>query len=72
MLAQDAVRSGSSVLECAFMLDYELEWGKWHRSKDRREGNNPFGSFMMNKKWTLEEEFNNHILRFQQVTVISM
>ena len=24
-------------------------------------------SFMMNKKWTLEEEFNNHMLRFQQV-----
>ena len=23
----------------------------------------------MNKKWTLEEEFNNHMLRFQQVTV---
>ena len=26
---------------------------------------------MMNKKWTLEEEFNNHMLRFQQVTVSS-
>ena len=24
---------------------------------------------MLNKKWNLEEEFNNHMLRFQQVTV---
>ena len=69
MLAQDAVRSGSSVVEAAFMYDYELEWGKWHRSKNRKAGDNPFTSFMMNKKWTLEEEFNNHMMRFQQVTV---
>ena len=39
-----------------------------YRSKDRKERDSiPFGSFMMNKKWTLGEEFNNHILRFQQV-----
>ena len=40
------------------------------RSKERKStGEIPSGSFMLNKKWTLEEEFNNHILRFQQVTV---
>ena len=56
------------------MFDYELEWAKdygtaWYRSKSRKAGHNPFSSYMMNKKWTLEEEFNNHLLRFQQVTV---
>ena len=53
------------------MYDYALAWGKWHRSKERLGGDHPFVSYMMNKKWTLEEEFNNHMLRFQQVTVSS-
>ena len=53
------------------MYNYELEWGKWYRSQDRRAGYHPFVSYMLNKKWTKEEQFNNHMLRFQQVTVHS-
>ena len=71
-MAQDAVRSGSSVVECAYMADYELAWGKWYRSKERKGGQSPFASYMLNKKWTLEEEFNNHMMRFNQVTVSSI
>ena len=71
-MVQDAVRSGSSVVECAFMYDYELEWGKWYRSKQRKGGKIPFASYLLNKKWTMEEEFNNHMMRFQQVTVGSL
>ena len=71
-MAQDAVRSGSSVVECAFMYDSELRWGKWYRSKERRGGDSPFASYLLNKKWTMEEEFNNHMMRFQQVTVSSI
>ena len=57
------------------LYDYELDWAKeyntrWYRSKDKLGGKNPFASYMINKKWTLEEEFNNHMLRFQQVTVL--
>ena len=70
-MAKDAVRSDSSVVEVAFMYDYWLEWGKWYRSQDRRAGYHPFVSYMLNKKWTKEEQFNNHLLRFQQVTVHS-
>ena len=45
-------------------------YGRYHRSKAKKvKASLPFGSFMMNKKWTLEEEFNNHILRFQQVNI---
>ena len=41
---------------------------KWHRSRERRSNSySPFCAYMMNKKWWLEEEFTNHILRFQQV-----
>ena len=73
-MAKDAVRNGSSVVEIGFLLKSELDWAKeyntrWYRSKDRGGGINPFNSYMMNKKWTLEEDFNNHMLRFQQVPV---
>ena len=56
---------GSAVLEISFLLSYELEYGKWHRSKDKKFGN-PFGSAMINKKWWLEE-LNNVLLQFQHV-----
>ena len=64
---------GSAVVEVGLLYDYELAWAKdhntrWYRSKDRLGGDHPFASFMINKKWTLEEEFNNHMLRFRQVT----
>ena len=70
-MVQDAVVNGSSVVECSFLYDFELEWGKWYRSKDRASGQNPFGSYLMNKKWTMEEEFTKHMLHFQQVTLSS-
>ena len=70
-MAKDAVRSDFSVVEIGFLLDHELAWGKWYRSRERKTGINPFVSYMMNKKWTKEEQFNNHLLRFQQVTVHS-
>ena len=66
-MANDAVVNGSSVVELGFLYDFQLAQGKWWRSKEKKGGMNPFASFMMNKKWTLEEEFNNHMMRFQQV-----
>ena len=59
------------------MYDYELDYAKnystaWYRSKEKKGGKNPFTSYMLNKKWTFEEEFNNHMMRFQQVTVSSI
>ena len=75
-MVQRAIRTGAAVVQGALLLDYELEWAtdagtQWYRSKERK-GGNPFASFMMNKKWTLEEEFNNHMMRFQQVTMSSI
>ena len=71
-MTQDAVVNGSSVVGVSFLYDYELQWGKWHRSKDRKGGRNPFPSYLMNKKWTMEEEFTKHMLHFQQVTLNSI
>ena len=63
------IGSGSSVMEDGFLYPFQLKLGgKWHRSKDKKGDISSFGSYMLNKKWTLEEEFNNHMLRFQQVT----
>ena len=76
-MTQDMVlQTGSAVVECGFMYDYELDWAKdygtrWYRSKDRKSGESPFASYLMNKKWTMEEEFNNHMMKFQQVTASS-
>ena len=66
-MVKEVITYGSSVVEIGFLAESDLEHGNWYRSKERKGGLNPFGSFMLNKKWTLEEEFNNHILRFQQV-----
>ena len=71
---QNALRTGSSVVQVGFLFQYEINYGRdygtsWYRSKGNVPGEHPFGGYMINKKWTLEEDFNNHILRFQQVTV---
>ena len=71
-MLKDSVLSGSSVVERAWLVAQDLELGKWHRSKERKGGDHFFGSYMLNKKWTYEEEFNKHLLRFQQVTVSSI
>ena len=71
-MTQEAVENGFYVYEASFLYYYRLEWGKWYRSKERKAGQHPFGSFMLNKKWTLDEEFINHMMRFQQVTVQSV
>ena len=57
------------MVEIAFLYPYEIEYGKWHRSKDKRGGENPFTSAMINKKWWLEEELNNLLLQIDQVNV---
>ena len=71
-LIPEVIKTGSSVLQVGFVWGKMLNLGKWHRSKDRLGGDiSPFGSYYLNKKWSFEEEFNNHMLRFQQVTVSS-
>ena len=76
MVQERVLASGSSVLEIAYLLQYELDWAKyygtrWYRSRERKGATSPYASWLMNKKWTLEEEFNNHMMMFQQVTVSS-
>ena len=46
-----------------------LALGKWHRSKERVSGNNPYTGFLTKKKWHLNEEMAKHLLHFQQVDI---
>ena len=63
-----AVYEGASVSTFWLKEEYGVET-KFHRSKDKKDlTRSPFASYMMNKKWTLQEEFANHLLIFQQVT----
>ena len=62
-----AVQLTTSLYDYELAMEDEIEGKRWYRSKERLAGVNPFASYMMNKKWWLEEEFNNHMLRFQQV-----
>ena len=60
--------NGTAVQEAGLLYESELALGKWYRSKDKKQiPRSDFPSFMMNKKWWLEEEFNVHMMRFQQV-----
>ena len=62
--------NGSAVQEGGFLVDDDDE-GRLHRSKDKKPmPYSNFPSFMMNKKWWLEEQFNVHMMRFQQVTYL--
>ena len=71
-MIQEVIKGKPYVFEYGFLYG-ELLWyaekydTSWYRSKESKAGENPYGSFMLNKKWTLEEEFNNHIFRFRQV-----
>ena len=72
------IGNNNSVFECEMWYDESEpsvfnapEYGRWYRSKEKSESLS-FASYLLNKKWTLEEEFNNHILRFHQVEVSSI
>ena len=63
--------NGSAVQEASFLYNTDLKLGRWHRSKEKKqEPSIIFTSYMMNKKWWLEEQFNVHMMRFQQVKSI--
>ena len=62
------MRNGTAVQEYTSLSEWDFSLGKWHRSKDKKQTpGSDFASFMINKKWWLEEQFNVHMMRFQQV-----
>ena len=65
------MRDGTAVLEYNYLSEGEFQMGRWHRSKDKKlQESIDFISYMINKKWWLEEQFNVHMMRFQQVKCV--
>ena len=67
MWVDRALENGTAVFEGSGMYWIYTTLGKWYRSKGHN-GVWPFASYLLNKKWTMEEEFNNHMMRLQQVS----
>ena len=68
MIENEVLDAGTHLLQKGYITPKKNQ--KWHRSRERRSNSySPFCAYMMNKKWWLEEEFTNHILRFQQVNM---
>ena len=71
MWVDRALENGTAVFEGSGMYWIYTTLGKWYRSKGHN-GDWPFASYLLNKKWTMEEDFNRHMLRLQQVSVTSI
>ena len=67
-MAKTLVWDSCSSVSAGFMGHW-LRWGKWYDGrKTEIQLYSPFASYLMNKKWWLQEELALHLLRFQQVT----
>ena len=51
----DVMGAGTHAMMAGSMPPYYLAMGKWHRSKDKLAGNNPYSGYLTNKKWYLNE-----------------
>ena len=59
---------GPVVQQITKKYEFEFAQGRWYRSKDKRANTySDFVSYMLNKKWWLEEQMNVHMMRLQQV-----
>ena len=51
----DVIGAGTHAQMAGSLDPYELVMGRWHRSKEKLAGDNPYGGYLTNKKWTLNE-----------------
>ena len=54
-LSRYDVFKGTHAQVGTMLAKYELKMGKWHKSKEAVTGTNPYGGFLSNKKWHLNE-----------------
>ena len=51
----DVIGAGTHAQVSTSVAQYELAMGKWHRSKEKVAGKYPYGGYLTNKKWHLNE-----------------
>ena len=61
-LSRYDVFKGTHAQVGTMLAKYELKMGKWHKSKETVTGTNPYGGFLSNKKWHLNEVNHKHLL----------
>ena len=54
MLSQ-MMGAGTHAWMTGYLGGYTLDMGKWYRSKDKVAGRYPYGGYLTNKKWHLNE-----------------
>ena len=67
LMKERILRDGTSVYISAIIKPDELDPADFYFSKDVLEGWNPYGVWIVNKKWPLSEKLAQHILIYQQV-----
>ena len=51
----EVMELGTYALLTYSLSDQELSVGTWHRSRDNMAGHNPYGAYLTNKNWHLNE-----------------
>ena len=61
----DVIGAGTHAWMGSSLLSYKLALGKWHRSQETLAGDYPFGGYLTNKKWPLNEvNITTHVYTF--------
>ena len=53
----DVIGAGTHA-QMEYPAEYELDMGRWYRSKEKLAGDNPYAGYLTNKKWHLNEVFS--------------
>ena len=51
----DVIGNGTHAYMIGDLYPYYLAMGRWHRSKEKLAGHHPYGGYLTNKKWHLNE-----------------
>ena len=51
----DVIGAGTHARMGGYLSPAYLALGRWHRSKEKLAGNYPYGGYLTNKKWNLNE-----------------
>ena len=51
------IGKGTHAQMIGYLHPYDLSLGRWWRSKERVEGKYPFGGYLSNKNWYLNEVY---------------
>ena len=54
----DVIGAGTHAQMVDYLTLHELSLGNWHRSEEKLAGTYPYGGYLTNKKWHLNEVFS--------------